>query len=377
MSRSGKLVVFSLCLAWLVSVSYAQRITNVAQVDSPYIKGAKPMFLAMPSRTLRPGEMPHAPQLQVPLWNGSFALAGQTYNFTMVGTDPALGSATTKVPMVIIPLALNFSDGTTLSVNQRACGDIRSPRFRVKNSPLLKNAPFTPGGTNVGTTQYIDAFQRANFWSTVSTTSPGYHVLFSPVTVEPLQTLVIGGAGTTVPGPCARIGLIDFSSFDVLVQGLLSSLAIPSNVLPVFLTYNTFEFSGSRCCVLGYHFVTGINQTYAEAAYSDPGIFNAPIQDVHALSHELGEWTDDPFVNNIVPPWTALGTAGDCSAFLEVGDPVTGNAFTVAMGGKAPFTYHPEDLVFLPWFARVLPSTSVNGWYSFLDAFASPQAVCQ
>jgi len=47
------------------------------------------------------------------------------------------------------------------------------------------------------------------------------------------------------------------------------------------------------------------------------------------------------------------------------------------MGGVAPFTYHPEDLVFFPWFARVLPSTSVTGWYSFQHAFASPQAVCQ
>ena len=30
-------------------------------------------------------------------------------------------------------------------------------------------------------------------------------------------------------------------------------LAIPSNVLPVFLSYNTFESLGSQCCILGYH----------------------------------------------------------------------------------------------------------------------------
>ena len=46
---------------------------------------------------------------------------------------------------------------------------------------------------------------------------------------------------------------------------------------------------------------------------------------------------------------------------------------TVALNG---FTYHPEDLVFFPWFARIQPSTSVNGWYTFLNGFAAPQAVC-
>ena len=158
-------------------------------------------------------------------------------------------------------------------------------------------------------------------------------------------------------------------------QSLSLYLAIPSNVLPVFLSYNTFESLGSQCCILGYHFVTATSQTYAVAAYSDPGIFSAPIQDIHILSHELGEWTDDPFGNNIVPAWANVGQVAGCQNNLEVGDPVTGNAFTVAMGGIAPFTYHPEDLVFFPWFARILPSTSVNGWYSFLDAFASPQAV--
>ncbi len=61
---------------------------------------------------------------------------------------------------------------------------------------------------------------------------------------------------------------------------------------------------------------------------------------------------------------------------LGVGDPVTGQAFTITTGGAFPFTYHPEDLVFLPWFARITPSTSVNEWYTFLNGFAAPQPVC-
>jgi hypothetical protein len=125
---------------------------------------------------------------------------------------------------------------------------------------------------------------------------------------------------------------------------------------------------------LGYHSATSGNQTYAFAAYSDPGIFTASgIRDIHALSHEVGEWMDDPFGNNIVPTWGNVGQVSGCQNNLEVGDPVTGVAFTVSPNN---FTYHPEDLVFLPWFSRQSPSSSVNGRYTFLNTFSSPAAAC-
>ena len=163
---------------------------------------------------------------------------------------------------------------------------------------------------------------------------------------------------------------MDISFFDSIAQGLITSLNIPSNELPLFLSYNSFWTQGG-CCILGYHSVTGSNHTYSVGAYSDAGIFSASgIQDIHALSHELGEWLDDPLINNIVPAWGHIGQQSGCQNNLEVGDPVTGNAFTVSKGGK---TYHPEDLVFLSWFARQTPSLAVNGWYTFLNGFASPQ----
>jgi hypothetical protein len=82
---------------------------------------------------------------------------------------------------------------------------------------------------------------------------------------------------------------------------------------------------------------------------------------------------DDPFTNNATPGWTG-GQVSGCSKVLEVGDPVTGIAFTVTMNGQ---TYHPEDLVFLPWFAKAsAPTQSVNGWYTFLNSFSAPSATC-
>jgi len=351
---------------------------KVLQGGSPYIKDAKPMFAVIPRATNAP--VPYNPDVQVPIWTGTFTFNGQTFTYHMVGTDPAAGSATSNIPVVIIPLKFHFSDGTNLSASQTVCGDVKNTKYRVKNSPLIKNAAFAPGGTNVGTTQYIDAFQRANFWNFVSTTAPNYHVKLSPVTFKPLQTINVGGSGSTQAGPCARIGKVDINFFDNIAMNLLTQLAIPANTLPLFLDYNTFWTSGGGCCILGYHSTNNAGtQAYAVAAYSDPGIFNAPgIRDIHALSHEIGEWMDDPLIpsQNFVPAWGHIGQVGGCQNNLEVGDPVTGSAFTVAMGGTFPFTYHPEDLVFLPWFARVSPSTSVNGWYTFLNAFSAPQPVC-
>jgi len=377
-SKQQKGIVVFLCLVMLVGAAFAQKFTKLQVVpgESAYIKGAKPMFAVVP-RSANTAAL-EAPEVQVPIWTGTFSFSGTTYTYHMVGTDPAAGSATTNIPLVIIPIKFKFSDGTALSATQTVCGDVKNTKFRVKNSPLLKKVAFTPGGTNVGTTQYMDAFQRANFWGKVSSVSPNYHILFSPVQMKPLQTINVGANGFTVAGPCARIGEVDINFFDNVAMSLLTSLSIPANTLPLFLDYNTFWTSGG-CCILGYHSTNNAGtQAYAVAAYSDPGIFSVPIQDIHALSHEMGEWLDDPLIPsmNIVPAWGHVGQVGGCQNNLETGDPVTGKAFTVAMGGAAPFTYHPEDLVFLPWFARTSPSTSVNGWYTFLNGFAAPQGVC-
>ncbi len=380
MSKSQKCVVAILCLTLLASVSFAQKVTQLKVLPgkSAYIPDARPMFAVIPRANNAP--QTDQPNVQIPIWTSTFKFNNQTFTYHMVGTDPSAGSATSNIPLVIIPLKFTFSDGTSLAANKLVCGDVKNTIARVKGSPLIKKSvTFSPGGTNVGKTQYIDAFQRANFWSNVSTTSPNYHVLLHPIQTMPLQTINVPAvSGHTVAGPCARIGEVDINFFDNVAMNLLTTLGVPANTLPLFLDYNTFWTSGG-CCILGYHSTNKLGtQAYAVAAYSDPGIFNAPIQDVHALSHEIGEWMDDPLIpsQNSVPAWGHVGQVSGCQGNLEVGDPVTGNAFTVAMGGKFPFTYHPEDLVFFPWFARITPSTSVNGWYTFLNGFAAPQVVC-
>src|SRR5579864_2211726 len=255
-----------------------------------------------------------------------------------------------------------------------------SPVTRILKSPLFQSFPFSVGGTFIGNTQYEDGFQRANFWSNVSTTSRDYHVLLAAnagstqsftLPPPPAQGFPVD---FTAPGPCAQIGFEDINDLDARVQNVINTENIPNDVLPVFVMYNTFATSGG-CCILGYHSVTfdTNRHPYVVASYSDPNIFNVPVEDIHALSHELGEWMDDPFVRSLVPSWGNVGQESGCSLSLEVGDPVTGIATTITMNG---FTYHPEDLVFLPWFSRQTPSTSVNGQYTLLNSFSGPQKIC-
>jgi hypothetical protein len=302
----------------------------------------------------------------IPLWSSSFVSGGITYNYTMVGANPTTSNATTKIPVVFIPLKFKF--GTKIiSPTAVACGDTTSALTRLKKSPLFNNFHFVEGTTSVGTTQYPDAFQRANFWQSVGSVTPNYHTLLSPSTTKPAQTIVVPtSAGGLVGAFCGtqQVGTADINFVDAKLQALLTTLAIPKTSIPIFVSYDVFETSGGGCCILGYHSSTASSQTYLIAAYSDPGIFSVPIEDIHAMSHEIGEWLDDPFGNNIVPTWGNVGQVSGCQNNLEVGDPVTGNAFTATLNG---FTYHPEDLVFFSWFARQSPSIAVNGWYTFLN----------
>jgi len=366
--RPLRRLVFLLLAAALVLAGVSS-----AQAEPRFLWGeGTPRFHVIPGGDAREARAQSAAGQNVPLWNGSFSFQSTTFDYTMVGTDPNLGSATSTIPVVIIPLKFEFSDGTTLSATDPVCGGTDSAVTLSQNSPLFQDYPFAPGGTDVGTTQYIDAFQRANFWSVVSTSAPDYHVLLT-TTVTPTQTIKVPRLlGSTKDGPCARIGQVGIFPFDLLARRLITSLGIPPTSLPLFLSYNTFLTEAGSCCILGYHSVTGGNQTYAVAAYNDPGIFNVPIEDIHALSHELGEWLDDPFGVNRTPGWQA-GQATVCQKNLEVGDPVTGVAFTATLNNT---DYHPEDLVFLSWFARESPSSAVNEWYTFLNTFASPPPVC-
>ena len=81
-----------------------------------------------------------------------------------------------------------------------------------------------------------------------------------------------------------------------------------------------------------------------------------------ALSHEMSETFNDPFVNNATPWW--LSPSGQCQNNLEDGDVIEGlpnPTFPIKLNGV---TRHPQTEALLPWFAGVTPSKAIHGVYS-------------
>jgi hypothetical protein len=323
----------------------------------------------------------------IPYWSSSFSFGGKVYPYTMVGTNPAT-KATTTVPTIIIPLKFTFSPKSNIGGGNFS--DVRDPYTvdpatgltsvqETLNSPIFQNASYPD---NVGTTQFGDAIQRATFNQTGSSS---YHVLLGQPTVAPEQTIAVPANLADVHSISARI---DIGWFSNQIHQLMNKMHIPATTLPIFVTYNTFLYQNndiSNCCVFGYHgALTSARgngaqqvQTYIYASWVSPGIFSGgTIQDINGLSHEVAEWLNDPFVDNIVPPWS-LPSAPQygCSNVLEAGDPLVGYAYPITVNG---FTYHPQVIPILPWFARQSPSQAVAGAYSYPDTnvLTSPATGC-
>ena len=293
------------------------------------------------------------PPVTLPTWTGSFTYSGTKYTYYMVGTAPKTGTSTT-VKAFIIPVKVNIPGCTTNPKVDSEGGE--TVLQQTVESPIFQNHTYTLGGTNIGDTQYEDAFQRANFWGTVKSHT-GYHVLLSAPTMLPELTLTPGsqgGCGNPF-GPLA--GLMDINYFDSQAGSYIASHSqITPDSIPIFMTDNLYLTSGGGCCIGGYHSANG-PQAYSQFTYiTTPGVFS---QDVSALSHEIGEWMDDPGVkgafNNV-----ACG-------ILEVGDPEETfsnyGGFPYTLGG---FTYNLQDLVFLEYFGAPT-TTSIDGWMTFHD----------
>ena len=323
----------------------------------------------------------------VPMFSNVFRdNTGTVWPVTMVGADPSIaGAGTTNVPVVIIPLRVNFATAS-ISPSAVGCVDTVSVLTRVVNSPLFNmNITWLEGNTNVGVTQFTDGFQRANFWNYVTTISPNYHVLLNPIQVTPEAFLnVPANLGGVIGNACPNhpIGRVAIGYIDSFVRSLISSLNIPPSTFTLVVTYNVGEVPNGGGLFIGYHTaVSNANGTwtYAIGSYTDPNSLGLPVNDVSVLSHELGEWMDDPLGNNAVPQWGNIGQVTGCPlppppSLLEVGDPLTGHNSTVFMNDGT--TYTVQDLAFLVWFARQNPSLAVNGWYTTRNTYTGPSIPC-
>ena len=312
----------------------------------------------------------------LPTWAGHVTSFGKNYNFTMVGASPlGKGAGTTNVPVVVLPLKFVFNNATFDATQPFPNCSPAGAATMVSQSPLVLKINFSANGTIIGQSQYIDLFQRANFWNYVKAGNQKYHTMFA-FTQGPTVTVTVNGnatGATCSTGAGGAMASVDGPSFSTLVEKTLIpqlSKYVNPGVLPLFLSYDVV-FGGA----LGYHnaYATKAGtQTFAVSAYMD--LSGAP-KDVSVLSHEMGEFLDDPLVNNPTPAWGHTGQVSACQSNLEVGDPLTGLSFgSVKMANG--YTYTVQDLTFFSWFYRGSPSFAVNGQYTLLNYFHSVQPIC-
>jgi hypothetical protein len=321
----------------------------------------------------------------LPFFTPTYTAFGHSIPLYIVGTDPSLGSATTTIPVVIVPIKLIFAgtgnqvlDGTNVSV-------------ATAGSPLFQVSDYKSGSVDVGITQYADAIQRGQFWKLPGFSQAGYHVLLGTPTIASTVTITVPAAKGAVyilsgGGP---VGVIDDVFFDTQLNNLISTGQYTPNEMVIFLTDNVFEAPDAdlgNCCALGYHQSQSLPlataQTWIYFGYTRPGTFvNDSVLDVQPLSHEIVEWINDPFVGaplqsgvNLIPPAVLPGTGGACIFNLELADPFESPpvVFTQKVSGT---TYHLQEESYIWWYLHG-PSYGANGYYSFLGKFLTPSTLC-
>src|SRR6266700_1621684 len=177
------LSLITLASFFLIGVAAAQ--------ESDIAPGSeKPMFKRLPATLRQPKNAIEAASTPLTTWNGSFTYQGTTYTYNMVGTPPS-GGASTTVAVEIIPIKIVITNRRKVQTTFDPSHVLSNGKTVTNNtvaSPIFSSIPFTSGGVSMGTTQYIDAYQRANFWGAVASHT-GYHLVLGGPTVEPEQTL--------------------------------------------------------------------------------------------------------------------------------------------------------------------------------------------
>lgn len=313
----------------------------------------------------------------------------KTFSFTMVGKNPRVKHTTpsTTVNTKLIPIDFVLSDGTSNDPTVGNSCDSTPAVTRTMNSPMVKNVSWTFGGKSIGTTQYSDAFQRAEFWKFTKPggVNPGYHVKLAYSTL-PVQTIDVPDADAASASlSCGTEIAVEINWLDNYLQTtLMPSLAqqglIGPNTFPMFLSTNTVEFDtdvNTGCCILGYHSAYNVSngiQTYGISDYETGGAFaSGNLSDIEIASHEVAEWMNDPLGNNLTKPWGHIGQVSSCQNNLEVGDPLTGTTLSRKIG---TYKYHLQEMAFFSWFYHQKPSVGVNGWYSNKGTFKTPAKLC-
>jgi hypothetical protein len=337
-------------------------------------------------------------------WNKHFITGGIDPNgnpqhiwyYSMVGNPPELGGTTVfNAPVVPVSLDLRNADGTPRFVGgQRLFYDVTPFIQPTINSPVFQSSSYT--SSNVPT-QFADAVQRAEFTDRMK---PDWHTVLNP-SVKATRTMVLIKGNyrfaLNADGSCCFFVLVDANTFvnelfpstfpfdnSTAIGSAENAGDMTTKDISTFLFPNTYlytQHNPSHCCILGFHSLDlepgipsngNLERLYVVnySSWISPGIFGGGFQDVTALSHEMSETFNDPFVgvdgiHNVTPFW--LAPNGNCQDNLEVGDVIEGlprDVFPINLNGM---TYHPQNEALLQWFEFQSPSSALDGAYSYPD----------
>ncbi len=335
-------------------------------------------------------------------FNGSFNTNGYGPNgaaqhewyYNMVGQSPDGGMTTTfNSPLVPVSIELLAPDGTQGYYNgQPLYYDATQYVSGMVGSPIYQNSTYS---SSKQPTQFVDAVMRAEFDHGGSDT---WHTLLNPTVKNNYVMKVPYGYYYFAPnsdGSCCAFVLIDYNTFGNLlippstpdsttaVGNAEITGEITTKDISTFLFPNTYLYFGNpnNCCVLGFHTYDleagdssngNLQRRYVlnYSSWISPGLFGAGSQDVTALSHEMSETFNDPFVtsdgvHNVTPWW--LSPNGNCQDNLEDGDVIEGlpdSTYPITLNG---FTYHPQNEALLSWFAFEQNSRAMDKAYSYPD----------
>ena len=315
--------------------------------------------------------------------------------YTMAGLPPDRNRTTTfRAPIIPVSLELLAPVGVVANYNGHPLYyDATQYVQPVVNSPIFQKARYS---SSKRPTQFTDAVMRAEFHHGAK---GRWHTLLTPVIAPNYVMKVPYGSyyyALNRDGSCCAFVLIDSNKFSSLFlpTGTADSSTPAGNAeisgeiatqdISIFLFPNTYLYVGNpkNCCILGFHTVdyqpgTTRNRNLPRgyvlnySSWITPGTFSSGPEDISAVSHEIAETFNDPFVagdgiHGITPWW--LSPNGNCEDVLEDGDAIEGLPNATYPMTLNHYTYHPQNEALLPWFEFERHSNAIGHAYSYPNA---------
>jgi len=316
--------------------------------------------------------------------------------YTNTVGNPPQHKGTTLINAPIVPMIMDLRnfDGSPRYINGHRIISSAEPFVQlVLDSPVFAYANWSSSPVP---TQITDAIQRAQYHNVAK---DDWHTLLVPsVKTTRTMTLIRGSYrfALNADGTCCLYILVDEDAFfnawfpqqvaydpNTIIGAAETAGDITTKDISTFLFPNTFLYEGvlSNCCFAGWH---GYDIEPADSGKENVekrfvlnySSWSSLGDDIAALSHEMVETFNDPFVPapppyepdvtyNVTPWW--LAPNGLCRNYLEVADVIEGlpnELYPVTMNG---YTYHPVNVALSQWFQREFPSSALHSAYSYPD----------